>query len=420
MSNMELFLFCFKRGFQSLALEILTDVIITHPSVIAPKPADADTSADPEAPPALKPNALLKPIMKAFLKAFESDNPDVSQVACIGASKFLLMNILPSASAAELLKAFTLRYFNPETAANPALRQSLSYVLPVFCHSRQQNARLMAQIAVPVIQKLQFMREEVAADEELDDMVGWPVVAGHLAEWTDGRQVVGATELGLDGKMSNVEGAEDAHLLLAIDVLERALQHRDERKPLLTLLGKLHVSSSPAKGETGDEERLRTLHALAAEAVEGNIGTDATSRNFLVKLEAALSKRIGDLEISTKVEDGGKEETDVETANEAEADDADVADSKPASRGTTAETDAELEEEEEDDGLEEDTMLAGVHAEGTRMPLEDDEEDEGEEEEDVEAGAEETMTTIVVGRTKGLAVTEDDIVESLLESEISE
>jgi condensin complex subunit 3 len=65
---------------------------------------------------------------------------------------------------------------------------------------------------------------------------------------------------------------------------------------------------------------------------------------------------------------------------------------------------SEIGEEDEDD-----TMLAGMQAEGTRMPLES----EGEEEED-----EEEEDELPTPRKPYQGVTEDDIMESLLASEM--
>jgi condensin complex subunit 3 len=323
---------------------------------------------------------------------------------------------------AEVLKAFILTYFDPETAGNPALRQALSYFLPVFCHSKLKNARLMAEIAVTVISKLLIMRDENVDEEEADDMVGWPVITGHLAEWTDGRKVVGATELGLDGKTSTTAEAEEPHIYLAIEVLERALTNtcsKEERKPLLALLGKLHIapSSTRSKSEEAsvDDESLPTLHSLVSEAVEGKIGTDATQRNALVKLETILTKRLGEVAQMETERDATPEQTTVVGAaagtNEATVlDETEITElpvrTKPVMKVEEARVEPEDEEEEEEEE-EEDTMLAGMQGEGTRMPLEDDDDDDDDEEDEEESSVRRTM------------VTEDDIMEDLLQSEMS-
>jgi condensin complex subunit 3 len=414
-NNLELFFHCFTKGHDALkeiVVQVLTDTIITHPSLLAPPPTDPEDTTEAAEP---KTNPLIRPLTKILLKAFHSDSKRISLIACTAASKLLLLGILPPAPTAEILKAFTLTYFDPETAANPALRQALSYFLPVFCHSKLQNAMLMAQTAVPVVSKLLLMREE-DVEEEADEMVGWPVITAHLADWTDGRKVVGASELGLDGKTTTTAEAEEPHIHLGIDVLERALSStcsKDERKPLLGLLSKLYVaaSSSVKQGEErADDETLCILHGLVAEAVEGKIGMDATQRNYLAKLELSLTKRLGEVEHVTQIhdQDQHKEEGDETVTPAAEAADGTEAEADASEADVEAteipETQPKSDVDEDED---DDTMFADMQGEGTRMPLDEDG--------DTTIGNEDTVTLTVRERT---GITEHDIMESLLNSEM--
>lgn len=419
---------------------MLTDVIITHPQLLTPTVPDPDAETE-DAEPITNPR--IRPITKILLKAFTSDNKRISLIACTAASKMLLLGILPPQPTAEILKAFTLIYFYPETASNPALRQALSYFLPVFCHSKLKNAKLMGEIAVPIISKLLIMRDENVEEEDVDEMVGWPVITAHLSEWTDGRKVVGATELGLDGKTSTTAEAEEPHVQLAIEILERALTStcsKDERKPLLSLLSKLFIAPTGTshKSDSGaiDEEPLHTLHGLVSEAVEAKLGADATQRNALAKLEASLTKRLGEMGNATQAHDDEAERTATpETTvvrepmeDETEADEAtEVRPQRrvpPVKKGVKREENDDDDDDEEEE--EEDTMLAGMQGEGTRMPLEEgeSEEDEEDDDEDEDEAQEQSMaehSTLIVGRDdrkRSNMVTEEDIMESLLQSEM--
>jgi condensin complex subunit 3 len=393
MNNLDLFFYCFTKGddaLKEIVVQVLTDNIITHPQLLAPPGPDPDAT-DEDVKPRVNPR--IKPVTKVMIKALNSDNKRISLTACTAVSKLLLLGILPPDSTAELLKTFTLTYFDPETT-EPALRQTLSYFLPVFCHSKLKNAQLMAQITVPVISKLLLMREETL-DEEVDEMVGWPVITAHLSEWTDGRKVVGATELGLDGRPNTSPEAEESHIYLATEILERALTStcsKDERKPLLSLLGKLHIALTPPSSKPGlprDDETLSTLHGLVAEAVEGKIGTDATQRNTLAKLEASLTKRLGEIEHAQDADEAAETETE------------DVPDAPEQMKRSVSVSEVE----------EEDTMFAGMQGEGTRMPLEEDGEEMDEDEDDNE-------DTIRDSRKRARSVvTEEDIVEELLASD---
>ncbi|KAF2179870.1 hypothetical protein K469DRAFT_715970 [Zopfia rhizophila CBS 207.26] len=385
-SNIDLFVHCFTNGHEALqiiAIQVLADIVITHPSLLASPAADADNTTT-EATPQISP--LLKNLTKAFLKALASPSAFLSLMSCIASSKLLLLNLLPPASATSLLKNFASTYFNPETASNPSLRQALSYFLPVFSHSRLKNALLMAQVAVPVITKLILMREEL--DEEEEHMVGWPIVAGHFAEWTDGRKVPDLGAPSIDGKEKFVEGAEEPHIVLAIEVLERALSNacsKDERKPLLMLLSKLYISpSAPGNGETVDVESLKTLHALVTEAVEVQIALDATSRNCLSKLEIALTKRLGEVEHVVQT-------TELPDSTETEV------------------VEGVKTPEEGQKGEEGESLLENLQAEGTVFPGADEEDDSLE-------------STIMVKTRDGgeVGFTEESIVEQLLASEMEE
>ncbi|OCL15001.1 hypothetical protein AOQ84DRAFT_428630 [Glonium stellatum] len=372
--NLTLFLHCFTKGheaLQTISIQIITDILITHPSLIAPPSpqlAEADTSSTEI--PAQAANPLLKPLTKTFLRALSSPSPSLPVTACIAVSKLLLLSLLQITSARDLLKALTLAYFNPTTASNPALRQVLSYFLPVFCHSRLSHAALMAQIAVGVMSKLVLMREEL--EEEEEGMVSWSIVAGMFGEWTDGRKVVGG-ELAVDPGASShktSDETEEPHILLATEILERVLTSgcsRDERKPLLTLLAKVHISpTSSINPHPSNQEPLQALYALVTEALETKLAPDATSRNVLSKLEITLTKRLGDIEaVVQAVED---------------------------------ETVIEKDEEE----VEEDTMLGEAQAEGTVMPSGGSEEDE-------------ELSTMMKKTQLGV---EDSVVDKLLESEL--
>lgn len=338
-----------------------------------------------------------------MLKGITSDKNRISRIACEAAQKLILHNLLPQEASAEIVKTFVGAYFDPDGDNNAAVRQGLSYFLPVFCHSKIKNAQIMAGVIVGVIPKLINFRDEL---EEEDDhqMVGWPVITAHLSEWTDGRKVVGQTELGLDGKMSSKPESELPHISLAIDILERALSSscsKDERKVLLSLLSKLHIPSSPPKpthGAPDHTEPIESLHALVAEAIEAHLAADATQRNTLIKLDTALAKRRGDA-ANPPVQDS----RDQTSAPESPAP-VDPAGAAPG--GMDVDRPDRLND---DDDEEDDSLLEGLHAEGTRMPLEaEGESDSGEESE--------ADVTPRRARDAG-AKTEMDIMDELLASD---
>lgn len=344
-------------------------------------------------------------------KGVISENPRVSRVACEAAQKLVLYNLLPPEHTEEIVKAFTLLYFDPEASLKPAVTQALSYFMPVFCHSKIRNAQLMANVAVPAVSKLLHMRDEIVEDEEAE-MVGWPVITGHLSDWTDGRKVVGQTETGTDGKTTVTAESELPHLLLAVNVLERALTSscsKEERKPLLSLLTKLYVSPTAPKNlaaESQNNELLETLQGLVSEAVEDKLGVDATQRNALAKLEATLTKRIGDAADATiAAQEEDREET--VTPETAAAPRETPADDEPRSSVARAPSVDGSEMDVDDD----ESLLNGLQGEGTRMPL-----DAGESDEEEDEDEESTPRATRASREEQLK-TEMDIMDELLASE---
>ncbi|KAL5117401.1 chromosome condensation complex Condensin, subunit G [Pleosporales sp. CAS-2024a] len=410
-SNLDLFLYIFTKGHDGLKMivvQILTDIFTTNPQLLAPPPMDPDATEEDAEPT----NPLVRPITKLLLKAFNhSENKRMNHVACTAASKFLLFGVLPPEQMADILVAFTLTYFDPETANNPALRQTLSYFLPVFCHSKLKNAHLMAEVAVPIVSKLLTMRA-VTLDEEADDMVSWPVIAAHLSDWTDGRKVVGATELDEDGKTTVSAEAEEPHIQLSIAILERALAStctREQRKPLLSLLSKLFIAPSSTAKKTDKctvGESLTTLHELLTEVLDDESKTDATQRKTLTKLENTVAKRLSELD---QPRQAAGEQTEVTPSaapspsqTEVMMDDRSQADATELAEVQDVDGSEIGDEEEEDDDT---TMLAGMQGEGTRMPLEDYEDDTDD-------------SAIPAQKRMRPTITEDDIMEDLLASEL--
>jgi len=204
-----------------------------------------------------------------------------------------------------LLRLLVMAYFDPETAGNPALRQSLAYFLPVYCHSRKDNLERMGRIATSVLSWFISVREELDVEGEEDvvgDMVGLSVIIAHLVDWTDSRKLAAAlSELGAAG--SNQDDGE-VHLDWALELLEKILgvtssksplisPHvfviltniaEEERKAYISVLAKLNYDPE------GPAEKLQEVLRLVTEGVDDKVATDVASRNALNKVQATLIK----------------------------------------------------------------------------------------------------------------------------------
>ena len=367
---------------QTIAIQIITDILITHPSLIA-EPANEEEE-----------NPLIKPILKAYSRSIKSGDLAVQSTGATALSKAMLSRLI---TEPDLLKQLVVAYFDPDTADNAQLRQSLSYFLPVYCHSRAENATRMVHITCSVIAKLATIREafleEVAdAEEEEDGMVKLSAVGNMLLDWTDPRKIFGFAEAA--GAAGAADGASQTHYLLAESILERLVTSqvsKEEKKVLFSVLGRLHM---PAGGCDG--ELLKTILELLAEAVDTKVASDATSRNVLTKLQTQLLKQMHDV-MTLERGGGGAEETVVENGgDETQATaasalgDADATELATELGDTVADNTTAAAEEEEDDEEEEDgdvtqlrtemrdtslnigsTTIGAPDAEGTRVGLED-------------------------------------------------
>lgn len=374
------------------------------------------------------PNPLLKPLQKMYSKSLKSPTNSVQTHGGVSLSKLLLSAPNSLDSASDLLKQMLLTYFDPDTRSNASLRQALSYFLPVFCHSRTENAGMMAKVAVGVVHILHERQEE--EDEEEEDMgngmIGLTSVGAMVVDWTDGRKGVDA-EKEYDGV--------DAHILLAEEILERVLTpgcssellpvwhdgglltkvSEEERKTLMSMLGKLHVAQSTSSAAI---DAMRTLLDLVNEAVESKLSTEASTRNALNKLSASLTKHINAsapiTDASGDVGSGSGSGTEKADAGfEAEAEDDTVVTTAKTPRPQKLQP-GPVEEEEEEEYDEGDTTTMTMttqfapDAEGTRMiNLDEDEEMEDDDDDD----------KTVLGKGERRRISDKSLLDSLLNSE---
>ncbi|KAL4923357.1 condensin subunit YCG1 [Aspergillus undulatus] len=350
--NMTLFIHCFSKGHEPLqvtAIHILCDMLTSHPSLLAPVPqADKETVAPP---------AFQKPLLKVFARALKPSSPaSVQTAAATALSKLMLTGVFtPSAAnipqaiqeynqnAIEtLLQSLVVSFFHPRTRDNPALRQSLAYFFPVYCHSRPDNTQHMRRIVVPVIRTVLNSAEEYYSleaeedsDGEIDESIGekelktlMTGVIGMLSEWTDERRVIGlGGERLLAGGTASSNACGFIHLELIKDILERVLGisagpnrcSKEEKKLLFALMSKLYISPPTAPSRSASQtlenddpfrssvrssqgasgpadispENIALTHEvkeLLDQTIEEGIAADATSRNALVKVKNVVLK----------------------------------------------------------------------------------------------------------------------------------
>ncbi|RAL66519.1 hypothetical protein DID88_006209 [Monilinia fructigena] len=216
---------------------------------------------------------------KGLLKALKSGakDPEVQAAATVAVAK-------------TLARTFVL-YFDPSTAHNQGVRQTLTYFLPVYCYSRAENQDRMRGVALDAMHKL-FETQDDDEDAEAE-MVGLGTIGAHLVDWTDPRKCYGpGNQLTSSDDATKKAVNGDVHLDFAMDILERlnSSMRLEEKKTLTPLLAKLHIS--PASSE----DKLRATYEEISEAVENKkLGLDATGRNALFKIHVTLGKIVNAL-----------------------------------------------------------------------------------------------------------------------------
>ncbi|KAG4428203.1 hypothetical protein IFR05_016317 [Cadophora sp. M221] len=276
--NLTLFMHFFSKGHAALqitALQILTDILNQHGAhLLDNNPA----------------------LLKVYLKALKSGTkaPEVQAAATVAVAKLMLGRVISDASPAidDLLKTLVVLYFDPSTAHNQSVRQTLSYFLPVYSFSRRENQSRMQKVALDALHKLFEVQETL--DDEGDaetEMVSLSTIGAHLIDWTDPRKcyVPGSQMTLEESAKKSVNG--DVHLEFARDLLERLGSgvSREEKKTLAPLLAKLHISPSSTPS------LLRELYAEVSLAIDEKLIADATGRNALFKIHVSLGKIVNTL-----------------------------------------------------------------------------------------------------------------------------
>lgn len=207
--NLTLFMHFFSKGHSALqisSLQILTDILNQHGAHIL------DTNPT---------------LLKVYLKALKSGSktPEVQAAATVAVAKLMLGRVIADGSPAidDLLKTLVVLYFDPNTARNQGVRQTLSYFLPVYSFSRKENQDRMRRVSLDALHKLFEIQESL--DDEGDsetEMVSIGTIGAHLMDWTDPRKcyIPGNQFLLVDDASKKAVNG-DVHLEFAKDILER-------------------------------------------------------------------------------------------------------------------------------------------------------------------------------------------------------
>lgn len=251
-------------------IECMFDLLVIHGvDALVARSAQVATQTEYEGDSERGMSFARQQLVGYLLGLLEDDVPTVQATAAEGFAKLLLTGIVASD---DIVKSLVLVYMSPDTADNQALRQCLSYFLPLFCSSHARHQRIIARVFFDVFE---ILAEAFDARDPDTPMVPPAQVALQLAEWSSPERLV-------DGLS---ERDELVHVDLAQDTLERLLriESRDLRRALGAMLSKLYL---PAALEPA---RVRALALLATHVAQR--ADDSVFRNALGRFGAALEKR---------------------------------------------------------------------------------------------------------------------------------
>lgn len=112
-----------------------------------------------------------------LLSLLEHDDSHVQTIAAEGMAKLMLTGVLVED---DVLKSLILTYMSPYLADNAALRQCLSYFLPLFCSSHVRHQRMIQHVFCDVLSVLVSVYDDVQAPPK---MISPSQVATQLLDW---------------------------------------------------------------------------------------------------------------------------------------------------------------------------------------------------------------------------------------------
>ncbi|KAG5363452.1 Condensin complex subunit 3 [Yarrowia sp. B02] len=257
--NLMVFGHCVHKGeaeFKVEALKIMSDILVLHGRSVLDLPDKVDSES----------------VHKLYYQALKNaDIPELQAVAAEGLFKLLLCGVF---SNADLLAGILLNYFDPQSASNGALKQVLSFCIPVYAYSRDENQQVLGSVAIPAIDRILRHLEDI----EDDPLTGATEMMQQVLDWTDPRRVVSITN------QSSTETTSRVHYDLAFDILQflAECRERSEHRAYTSALTKLYFP-----GLTSDElTKLKHAIAKCHEVIEG--GIDSVSQNAFNRFVASV------------------------------------------------------------------------------------------------------------------------------------
>ncbi|KAF7312107.1 Peptidase A1 domain-containing protein [Mycena indigotica] len=211
-------------------------------------------------------------------------HPETLALLSLGLSKLVLHSLVddPKMVMEHLFRA----YFSPYNRENQRLLQCLTYFINMYGRCAASNQQIMRELFTKVLKETAEMYRDFEDDEDDVGNLDLANVTGMWVECTNPLELMDTPGLSSEPK------AEDmmVQFALAEDVLRLILReknmHKDQRKLLCQMLGKLYIPD-----EVADTDRVYTLRLLISHVNLYRPVKDATANNALKKFDAKIGKQ---------------------------------------------------------------------------------------------------------------------------------
>lgn len=271
LSTFGLFLQQTEQGDGSIrktSIEIVFDLLLTHGIAFLCSPQIQQAGGDHE--------AVHAQLVNFLLSLLEDDDLAIQAIAAEGMAKLMLSGVVDDDDA---LRSLVLVYMSPETSENQALRQCLSYFLPLYCYRSSANQRRLQRVFIPV---LDVLTEVFYERDETQEMVTPLQIGVQLLDWSDPAKA-----------LYEVKDDEAIHIDIAIEIVQSLYmkEAKEDRKVLCQLLGKLALPEEEKLRSSPDDAGIvSALFILMGTLQKVRNLEDVTSSRNLTKFQLLCKK----------------------------------------------------------------------------------------------------------------------------------
>ena len=225
---------------------------------------------------------LFSSCLEAITSSLYSPDHELQAMSVKGFSKLFLLRIVQNE---QILEALLFLYFHPSTRENIRCRQVLSFFIQAFASSNRENQLLLAKVAINLIISLAPILERGNVTKGTVELLKIQTVIDQIITWTDVQFLFNFKDPKMAETQQNESDAslpQEGHLLIAMDIYDKAFHMPEHLKLFSTLLNKLKLNCQLDKSRlaflltktsqllklTSDKNTLNNLKKFAGQLIE--------------------------------------------------------------------------------------------------------------------------------------------------------